>query len=442
MIRRALLSGFLAFGLALSAGAALKSGTRSEDGQVAWLRKEAVALRSIEPGDEDFSDLEPLRALLAKKRIVALGEASHGDGTAFLAKSRLVRFLHRELGFDVLAFESGFYDCRKAWQRIEAGDDPATAFSQSVFQIWTRSAQVQSLIAYFAAAARSKKPLELAGFDPQFTGEMSHRFLLDDLKRVAVAAGLPGDEWAARISEPLANLTDGRYEYGELPPAAARAELGKALDELIVRLRKAGGDIPERGYWLRFAESTRQFAISSWSTDWKKPLMEDPEGFAVRDRLMGENLAWLAQHPFAGRKIIVWAASFHAAREVDEIDVPSSPVHMRLFRTFQPMGAVARKELGDQMYTLATLAYQGRHGTFSRPIEIEPPSAGSLEDLFHRTGLPYAFLDLSRSGHLPGWLKKPLVARAMGYKDMRARWGRVFDAVLFFDKMAISEKKQ
>jgi len=36
--------------------------------------------------------------------------------------------------------------------------------------------------------------------------------------------------------------------------------------------------------------------------------------------------------------------------------------------------------------------------------EFPKPSAGSLEDLFHRTGLPYAFLDLSRAGHLPGWL--------------------------------------
>jgi erythromycin esterase len=352
-----------------------------------------------------------------------------------------VRFLHQELGFDVLAFESGFYYCRKAWQRIEAGDDPATAFSQSVFPIWGNSAQVQPLISYFSTAARTKKPLELAGFDPQFTGEMSQS-LLYDLKRVAAAVGLPGETWAARISEPLANLTEGRYEFGELPPSAARAELGKALDELARGLRRAGRDLPERDYWLRFAESTRQFATSSWSIDFKKPLLEDPKGFAVRDRLMGENLAWLAKHPFAGRKIIVWAASFHAAGEVDEIDVPSSPVHMRLFRTFQPMGAVARKELGDQIYTVATLAYQGRHGTLNRPTEILQPSAGSLEDLFHRTGLPYAFLDLSRTKSLPGWLKKPLVSRAMGYKEMRARWGRVFDAVLFLDRMAVSEKKK
>src|SRR5262245_47550402 len=160
---RALLPGLLAGGLALlSAGESLGGGARAEDRQTAQLRDEAVALRSIEPGDEDFSDLAPLRSVLANRRVVILGEASHGDGAAFLAKARLVRFLHRELGFDVLAFESGFYDCAKDWERIEAGDDPAAAFRQSVFAIWTRSVQVQPLITYFASAARSQRPLELA----------------------------------------------------------------------------------------------------------------------------------------------------------------------------------------------------------------------------------------------------------------------------------------
>jgi erythromycin esterase len=406
---------------------------------VASLRDEAIALRSIEPGDGDFSDLEPLRSILADKRIVILGEASHGDGSAFLAKSRLVHFLHRVMGFDVLAFESGFYDCRKAWQRVEAGDDPASAFRQSVFGIWTRSAQVQPLIAYFAAAARSQRPLELAGIDPQFTGEMSQRFLLGELVKVAEAVGMPGDEFTARVSEPLANLVEGRYEYSELPPAAARAAFLKAFDELAGRLRKADGDLSEKDYWLRFVESTRELGTLSWSTNWKRPLMEDPEGYGVRDRLMGENLAWLARHRFAGRKIMVWAASFHAAREVDEIDLRSD-IHMRLFRTFQPMGAVARRELGEQMYTVAVLAYQGQYGKIgSRPIELLRPSVDSLEDLLHRTGLPYAFLDLSRAGR-PGWLRNPLVARPMGYREMKAPWGRVFDAVLYFDRMAPSEK--
>lgn len=425
----------------VAVGAPLAADRRSADGQVAWLRAEATALRSIKPGDGDFSDLEPLRTVLAGKQVVVLGEATHGDGATFLAKTRLVRFLREQLGFDVLAFESGFYDCAKAWERVLAGDDPVTAFRQSVFTIWTRSVQVQPLMDYFAAAARSARPLELAGVDPQFTGLMSERYLLGDLKRVAEAAGLPGDEFAARVSGPLANLVTGTYENGEVPSAVARAGLLEGLDELARRLRELGGDIPERDFWLRFSGSTRQFAANAWASDWSRPVLEDPKSYAVRDRLMGEQLAWLAQHRFAGRKIVVWANSFHAAREVDEIEV-RSPVHTRLFRTFQPMAAVARRELGEELYTVAVLAYQGRYGSpFRRPIDLLRPSPDSLEDLFHRTGLPHAFLDLNRAERLPGWLRGPSIARPMGYKEMRARWGRVFDGILFLDQMESSEEQ-
>ena len=69
-------------------------------------------------------------------------------------------------------------------------------------------------------------------------------------------------------------------------------------------------------------------------------------------------------------------------------------------------------------------------------------TAGSLEDLFHRTGLPYAFLDLSRPARLPQWLRDPTIARPMGYKEMRAPWGRVFDGVLFLDRMEPAAKAQ
>ena len=436
-LRRLLLSSLL-----LALAAPLVAAEPAPDPEVAWLRTGAVALRSIAPDDGDFSDLEPLRAVLAGKRVVILGEATHRDGNTLLAKTRLIRFLHRELGFDVLAFESGFYDCAKAWERIVAGDDPAQAFRDSVFAIWTRSAQMKPLIDYFAAAARSPRPLQLAGFDSQFTGEMSGRHLAGDLRRVAVAAGMAGEDFDARVTGPLANLVLGKYEEGEVPPEAARAGFAAALAELARRLRAGGGDVPEREFWLRFVETTRQHGANSWATDWSKPLLEDAEGFAVRDRLMGEQLAWLARHRFAGRKIVAWAASFHGALEVAKIEVPSSPVHERLFRTFQPAGLSARKELGDELYTVAILAYQGKYGPAQKPIELLKPTAGSLEDLFHRTGLPHAFLDLSRPARLPQWLRDPTIARPLGYKEMRAPWGRVFDGVLYLDRMEAAAKAE
>jgi hypothetical protein len=85
---------------------------------VAWLQKEAIRVRTVDPADEDFRDLEPLKKMIGDARIVMLGEISHGDGTTMLAKSRLVRFLHQQMDFDVLVFESGLYDTSTAWESM------------------------------------------------------------------------------------------------------------------------------------------------------------------------------------------------------------------------------------------------------------------------------------------------------------------------------------
>ena len=44
------------------------------------------------------------------------------------------------------------------------------------------------------------------------------------------------------------------------------------------------------------------------------------EGSNLRDIQMGINLAWLADEYYAGRKIIVWAASRHIAHDLQRID--------------------------------------------------------------------------------------------------------------------------
>jgi erythromycin esterase len=86
----------------------------TREARIAYLKKHAVPVRSIEAKDADFADLEPLRQMIGGRRIVMLGECSHGDGATFAAKVRLIKFLHQRMGFDVFAFESGLYDTHKA----------------------------------------------------------------------------------------------------------------------------------------------------------------------------------------------------------------------------------------------------------------------------------------------------------------------------------------
>lgn len=97
MSRRWLLVSF-----ALVSACATRSHRVADTPPAEVLAQRAVAVRSIDPGDEDFADLQPIARALRNARIVLLGEATHGDGGTFLAKSRLIKFLHQELGFDVL----------------------------------------------------------------------------------------------------------------------------------------------------------------------------------------------------------------------------------------------------------------------------------------------------------------------------------------------------
>ena len=78
-----------------------------------YIKDSVVLVRSIDPADTLFSDLDLLGKAVDDSRIVMLGEQDHGDSRTFLAKCRIIKYLHEKLGFNVLAFESDFLHLTK-----------------------------------------------------------------------------------------------------------------------------------------------------------------------------------------------------------------------------------------------------------------------------------------------------------------------------------------
>jgi len=416
----------------------------AEDARVAWLADHAIRMRTLDASEDDFGDLEPLRATLKGVRVVMLGEQSHGDGTAFVAKTRLIRFLHERMGFDVLAFESGFYDCPKAWDFVREGEPARKSVPRGVFAIWTGSREVQPVIDYIGAQAKSAHPLELAGVDSQLTASASVDFLAGDLAAFLSCIDpklAQGDDWN-RVARVIDRLYRSAWENGTEPVPAAeeQEEFARTIESwrsAIATHDRTPATQPWSGaFWRQFLASLRGIAEQTWSTRYPD-FAGNPEVFAMRDRQMGENLAWLATQRYPNRKIIVWAATFHNARNLGTIETHDEKYRC-LYAATSPMGEVAWKTLGSELYSLGVTSYEGESATPFTPNGKPLPatSRDSLEDLCARAGLVNAIVDFRYADSL----RAPLEGRLMGHVEMRADWTRIVDGVLFLRTMQRSHR--
>jgi erythromycin esterase len=133
-----------------------------------WLQDNHVAIRSSDPSDTDFSDLQFLKPLIGQKRVVQLGESAHGTAEFSSVKTRLIKFLHQEMGFEVVAFESGLFDCFRANERMDFRS-AAQAMRACTAGVWNTT-EVLALFEHIKSSRSTPRPLFLAGFDIQRTG--------------------------------------------------------------------------------------------------------------------------------------------------------------------------------------------------------------------------------------------------------------------------------
>ena len=140
-----------------------------------------VNLHQVSYGNENFEGFEQIKQAIGDAEIVMLGEQSHGEGTTYETKIKLIKYLHQEMGFEVLAFESGFYGCQKAWSNIEENHDVRDASGKSVSYIWSAVEELNPLFRYIEEALPSKTPLMIKGFDSQMYDKLSLDYFVSDL---------------------------------------------------------------------------------------------------------------------------------------------------------------------------------------------------------------------------------------------------------------------
>lgn len=401
------------------------------DPRVAWLAKHTIPIRTLDPTDTDFADLQRLRPLLNNIRVVLLGEAEHGDGSDFLAKSRLIRFLHSELHFDVLAFESGIYDMWRADREIAAGHDPMASFAQGAGWIWSQSRQLEPLVAYVAATARSQRPLALAGFDVQASGSISGKSgLLSDTLLAEMSAFLEANRIPGPFADPEAvevRLLKRLHDRASrpVPDSAALSAFESASTATADRI-ELEVKTHEGRYW---AGILRNFALRS-AMVWPRPscATETCRSAGDREHGMARNLSWLANQLYPGRKIIVWAHNMHVMRSPQLMEFGS--------RMTYAMGDGVWSEFGAASYAIGLVSYEGSCQWPSPQwsmYDIIPDQRreAEFEELMAATGHRFGLVDFRTAVAERTWLAQPFFARPMNHSTDRSEWSRNFDAFFF-----------
>ena len=402
----------------LAGGPPVTTQELSREQHVAWLRDNAIQVRSIDPQDDDFSDLEPLRAALGDVRLVMLGEADHQTGSDFLAKTRLVKFLHEELDFDVLAFEAPIYDMQVAWESLRGGAPPQEAMWLGA-GTWAGAAQMQPLVSYLGDQAHSQRPLEVAGFDHQHQMASGFSFV-SDLAGFLSERGVGGPliQRESQEHSVLEALAGAHYQYGLVPrpDLPTRQSFLAAVEESLARVSRMPDE--EAGRW---EQVLRSLACHT------RFVMRDPElGTCHRDEQMAENLLWLANERYPGRKIIAWVATMHAIRAPE---APSFlPSHPLVASTFPAMGESIGEAMGSASFVIGVTSHRDPGAGMFPDQNLPLPQ---FEKLMVASGFDYGLLDLRRARAEGTWPGGEFLARPLIQVSGAAVWSDLLDALFF-----------
>ena len=355
----------------------------------AWIKANHFPVRSLDADDTDYSDLQFFKPLLEGRRLAGLGENGHGVAEFSRAKVRLIKFLHEEMAFDVIAFESNIFECYQA--DSHAADWTAEAMmGRSIFQVW-HTEDVLELFRYIKETKHTPRPLILAGFDDQNSTVGSKR--RPDAFQRAIAKIDPG--YADVVLSTDLDFQNTIYDSANWQAAYTEAYrlfydgLSQWFDEHMEEL------LPLFAHAPRLPLVLRQAAWSQAREIEQNMASDAQDVFNIRDRAMADNIDALLEQLYPGQKIMLWAHNAHLDRNPNAAGI--------LNWEMLNMGYWLEQRHRAILYIVGFFMFQGEAANNLRSIyPVRSARSGTLESILFQTGAEFAFVELLNQAEHPG----------------------------------------
>lgn len=405
-------------------------GRRKESDKDAELAGRIVQV--AEPFDSvDELPLDGLLERIGDRRIVLIGEASHGTSEFYRARQRITRALIEEKGFDFVAIEADWPDAARIDHYVRHAEYPPSewqAFSRFPVWMW-RNEEVRDFVDWLRVHNTERRPDERVAFHglDLYSLYNSIREILDYLDEV--------DSQSAAVA---------RERYGCLTPfqsdpaTYARAALNPGYETCEVPVLQMLQDLQRRHREYaehdgeRFLDAVQNARLVASAEEYYRSMFYGSRSaWNLRDTHMFETLEALLAHHGEGSRAVVWAHNSHVG------DARATDMSRR--GEFN-IGQLCRARFDDAVYSIGFGTHTGTVAAASdwdsemEVKQVRPSLEQSYENLCHRTGQAGFLLPLETGSdpQVVRGLTHPRLERAIGviYRPETERQSHYFEANL------------
>ncbi len=407
---------------------------------------------------DDRVDHDALLDLIGDRRVVLIGEASHGTHEFYRERAELTKRLIVERGFTAVAVEADWPDADRVHCYVtcqghdRTGIDALAGFERFPQWMW-RNADVLEFIEWLRLRNIDVgDPAKQCGFHglDLYSLHRSMRAVVHYLDRVDPDAA----ERARFRYACFDHVNDDPQAYGYV----ASMDLGRSCEDAVVRqlleLRQRASEYAPR--------DGRRDADAFFSAEQNARLVRNAEvyyrsmfrgrasSWNLRDRHMAETLEALVTHlgttTRATPKVVIWAHNSHVG------DARATELGNGGELT---LGQLARERFGADAVLIGQTTHTGfvtAASDWDAPAEhkaVNPSLAGSWERLFHDVGVPRFVVPIRDDPWLRERMSAALLERAIGViylprTERRSHYftailGEQFDAVIHIDETTAVE---